>query len=137
MEHDVYVYISCLEDEQELPQVVMLRHWLIANGCTAIFDSTRYQGIAFKRYAAFVVVAGYGHTHSSWLPSELLDAFRLSRSKANLRPFFFGLNIEGTLLPVCSQDIPIHWLDLEQSYLDAEQNYLAMLSASNGEQPAS
>jgi len=98
--------------------------------------SGSYAGFPFKKCAAFVAVAGYGYNASSWLNGEFHEAWSLSKSSPDYRPFLFGLSIDGAMLPRCSHGSPIHWLNLEQSYLHAEQSYTKRLFGSEGEQPA-
>lgn len=109
-----YIYISCLEDERELPEVVGLCQRIASNGGVAVFPG--WAGYTFKQYAAFVAVVGYGYNNASWLNGELYDAYNRSNSHPDHLPLIFGLSIEGAGLPRCSQHFPINWLDTEQSY---------------------
>ncbi len=115
------LYISCLEEEQELAQVKKLCQWLLASEYSFAFAN--YGGLAFKPFAGIIAVVGYGYNNASWLNGELHDAWGLSQRTSERRPFLFGLSIKGAVLPRCSEDAPIHWLDMEQSYQQAEESY--------------
>lgn len=113
----------------------------MSNGFIYVFGnggghvSGGHAGFAFKQCAAFVAVAGYGYNASTWLNGEFHEAWGLSKSNPDHRPFLFGLSIDGAMLPRCSQGSPIHWLDLEQSRLHAEQSYTDRLFELEGKQP--
>lgn len=112
-----YVYISCDYPERHLPEVEQLVRSLQTAGCVLAWapepggDLYRAIETAIERCDALVAVVAGGYQASTWLNHELTyaDALRRFRMQGR-RPRLFGLSVNGTALPRCSEHIRIEWL---------------------------
>src|SRR5258708_21717341 len=107
------VYISCAYAERELAEVERLCRFLQTAGCAVQWapecGADFYRSIedGIERCDAFIAVVAAGYQSSSWLNHELYYAHALKRFRFQPRPRLFGISINGSGLPRCSQHIEL------------------------------